>query len=137
MPRGRPATPKVLSSLSGQPDMPDHLDTTARKEWDRIVSLLDETGNLSQVDGSALAIYCCAFSRFVEAEKHLSKNGMVILAPNGCQMKSPYVDISKQAEATMMKILTQFGLTPRARNTIRQTDKKQDDAKAKWENLLS
>ena len=51
----------------GIPDCPEHLDDEARAEWFRTSKVLKEMGLLSKADRSALAAYCVAYSRWVEA----------------------------------------------------------------------
>jgi phage terminase small subunit len=54
----------------------------------------------------------------------LSEDGLTVVASNGTVCPSPYVKILKEAEATMYRLLVQFGLTPKARNTVKQQEKK-------------
>lgn len=131
MPRGRKPEKKTAPRLQGAPDKPDYLDPVASREWDRIVRLLNETGNLSVVDADAIALYCLAFSRYLKCERAIAADGLTTTAPNGCLMQSPYVKIQKEAEATMYRLLCQFGLTPKSRNTVKQQDKK-PQVENKW-----
>ena len=69
----REPKPKLLI-----PDVPDHLTQSARDEWDRVSRELYMLGLLSSIDRSALAGYCQAYSRWVDAEEGIRKTGLVV-----------------------------------------------------------
>ena len=68
-----PQPPKDL------PDCPPHLSDVARAEWDRVAVTLHDIGVLTKVDRAALAAYCQAYGRWVEAEEQMKKT-----PPRGC-----------------------------------------------------
>jgi P27 family predicted phage terminase small subunit len=141
MTRGRKPTPTKLKLLSGNPghrrlndrepvapadvpDCPEYLDDVARGEWHRTVAVLSEMGLASRADRSALAAYCTAYSRWVEAEQQVRRYGTIVKAPNsGFPMKSPYLSIAEAACEQMRKLLVEFGLTPSSRSRIRLGDR--------------
>jgi P27 family predicted phage terminase small subunit len=105
---------------AGLPDCPDWLDEEAKAEWQRIVPELDAMGLLSRVDRPALAAYCTAWSRWVNAEEQVRKFGPIVKSPErGFPMKSPYLSIADQALEIMRKMMVEFGLTPSSRSRIR------------------
>ena len=55
-------------------DPPEYLGTTPRAEWQRKTEVLARMGVLTQGDDAALAVYCQAFERFVEAEGKLRQS---------------------------------------------------------------
>jgi hypothetical protein len=61
--RDMPVAPDAL------PRCPAHLSDVARKEWRRIATPLYRMGVLSVTDRAALAAYCQAWARWVEAEE--------------------------------------------------------------------
>ena len=65
----------------GLPKCPKHLDGQARKEWKRISRELIACGLLTEVDRAALAAYCVAWSRWIDAEANVRKFGGVIKSP--------------------------------------------------------
>ena len=66
---------------SGRPAMPYYLTPRAKKEWKRIIPLLEEMGVLRITHGAALASYCMAFARWLEAEKQITARGIVVEEP--------------------------------------------------------
>ena len=119
-PGKRALNPREPLVVGGMPDCPDWLDAEAKAEWARITHLLQNMGILSQADRSALAAYCTAWSRWVEAEAQVRKFGMIVKSPDkGFPMKSPYLTVADQALETMRKLLVEFGLTPSSRSPLR------------------
>jgi len=135
--RGRKPKPTLIKQLEGNPgkrrlndrepvppeglpECPDFLDEEARAEWYRTAAVLKEMRLLSRADRSALAAYCTAYSRWVQAEDQVKKHGSVVLSPNKkFPMKSPYLTVADQAMEAMRKFMVEFGLTPSSRSRIR------------------
>ena len=138
--RGRKPKPTVLKVLSGNPgkrklnhdepiaagipDCPDFLDAVAKEEWNRCVKVLAEMGVLTKADRSALAGYCVAYSRWVEAEALVKRYGMIVKSPEkGFPMKSPYLTVADQALEAMRKLMVEFGMTPSSRSRLKMSDR--------------
>ncbi|MBI5285340.1 MAG: phage terminase small subunit P27 family [Chloroflexi bacterium] len=126
--RGRKPKPPGLSTrqpdrpkdgpLVRLPACPPHLQGEARKEWSRVGKKLLAYGLVTEIDRSALAIYCQAWARWVEAEQQLGKYGTVIKSPTGYPMQSPYLAIANKAMEQMAKILVEFGMSPSSRSRV-------------------
>lgn len=60
-------------------------------EWKRIAEALNRIGLLTQVDRAALAAYCQAYGRWMEAERKLTETPTILKMPSGwhCQTKPP------------------------------------------------
>jgi P27 family predicted phage terminase small subunit len=100
------------------PKPPSWLDKEAKKEWKRVAPELERLGLLTVVDGAALAAYCQAYSRWVEAEKFLSKHGTVFKTPNGYIQQLPQVSIAQKYLQIVKSFCQEFGLTPSARSRM-------------------
>ena len=100
------------------PEPPDFLGPIARREWERKVPLLVRLGVMSEVDDTALAAYCQAFERFVEAERKIRNSGLLIKTTGGNVIQNPLVGVANRAMEIMHKFLTEFGLTPASRTRI-------------------
>jgi P27 family predicted phage terminase small subunit len=103
---------------SGVPDCPEHLDTVAKQEWDRVSAELISIGLLTSVDRAALAAYCAAYSRWVKAEQAIQKHGEVIKTQSGNAIQNPYVGVANRALDLMHKFLSEFGMTPSSRSRL-------------------
>lgn len=119
-PGKRPINAREPVPPEGVPDAPSFLDAEARAEWDRTSEVLAAMGLLTQADRSALAAYCVAYSRWVQAEAQVAKFGTIVKSPEkGFPMKSPYLTVADQALEAMRKLMVEFGLTPSSRSRIR------------------
>lgn len=76
-------------------------------------------GLLTEIDRAALAAYCQAYGRWVEAERNVQKYGTVMISPDkGWPIQSPYLAIANKALEQMHKYLVEFGMTPSSRSRI-------------------
>ena len=114
---------------------PEHLDALGREEWNRVTPELLAIGILTQIDRAALAAYCMAWSRWVEAETNLRKTGTLIKTPSGYPIQNPYLAIANAAIDTMRKFLTEFGMTPSSRSRIHAAPPPDPGAVDPWEEL--
>jgi len=122
-PGHRPINKKEPAPNASKPLCPSHLDKAARAEWHRSIRLLHEIGLVTQLDRAALACYCQAWSRWVEAEDNLRRYGLTVKSPQGYSMQSPYLAIANKAMEQMRAFLTEFGMTPSSRAGLK-TDSK-------------
>lgn len=132
---GRKPKPTALKKLDGnpgkrslnvnepkpgikKPTCPAHLVGEARKEWNRMVKLLLGLRLLTEIDRAALAGYCQAWARWIEAEGKIRTEGMTIETDKGNLIQSPYVGIANQAMKQMRAFLIEFGMTPSSRSRV-------------------
>ena len=114
------------------PAYPKHLNLIARREWKRVSTMLFNQGLLSCVDMAALAAYCVAFSRWVEAENELKKSdSLLIKTTSGNIIQNPYIGVANTAMTLMMRMLTEFGMTPSSRAKVIAKGKDTNDGKNK------
>lgn len=127
---GRRPLPTALHQLHGNPGKrrrnrdeprprvdpnpvpPDYLPPDARAKWDELVPLLLRLGLLTVVDHTALALYCSAYARFLEAERKINELGEVIIDKRGVARRSPWLLLQRTATRQMVTIGGQFGMTP-------------------------
>ena len=74
---------------------------------------------LTRVDKGALSCYCLAWSRLLEAEKHLEAEGAVVDGREDGKVKNPWATIANQAMDQIRKLGAEFGLTPSSRPPAR------------------
>jgi len=113
--RVNPNEPELAPVL---PEPPDFLGETAREEWLRKAPVLVRMGVLTEGDDAALAAYCQAFERFVEAERKIRQSGLLIKTTGGNVIQNPLVGVANRAMEIMHKFLTEFGLTPSSRTRV-------------------
>ncbi|MFC0130611.1 phage terminase small subunit P27 family [Ralstonia solanacearum] len=132
--KGRKPTPTALKIVRGNPgkralpkdeptppagaDAPDWLSPLAAEHWPLIAKGLEDARVLTVMDAPALALYCEAFVRWKHANEQLVKSGMVVKAPSGYLIQSPYLSIANKAFDQMTKMLIEFGMTPSSRSRV-------------------
>lgn len=94
--RGRKPKPTHLKVLDGtathnpsepKPEprvrtCPAHLCPSAKAEWKRLARMLFTLRIMTELDRSALAAYCQAYGRWVEAERKLQETPMLLKLPS-------------------------------------------------------
>lgn len=120
--RGRKPVPRkgapTAAALKVLPRCPAHLSAAARKEWRRLATPLHEAGLLTLADRAALAAYCQAWARWVEAEEHLSKTPALLKTPSGYVQQSPWLSVANKQMELMGRYMSELGLTPVARTRL-------------------
>jgi P27 family predicted phage terminase small subunit len=113
------ATPRVVI-----PDPPDMVtaDPEALAEWKRVTVLLEAVGLIVKLDRAIIAGYCMAWSRWIDCEKMLKTTGLIIKAPNGYPMYSPYLSASNKALDQVRQFSEQIGLSGSARSRIKANE---------------
>jgi P27 family predicted phage terminase small subunit len=79
--------------------------------------MLAKLGILTEVDGTAFALYCDAYGRWVEYGRKVSETGPVIKR-GGWLGLNPYVALKQQAFSDMRRMLGEFGITPSSRSRV-------------------
>lgn len=125
--RGRKPTPSALKGRRREdepvppdalPRCPAHLSAVARKEWRRLVKPLHDMGVLSTTDRAALAAYCQAWARWVEAEEQLQKTPVLLKTPSGYVQQSPWLSVANKQLEIMGRYMGELGLTPASRSRV-------------------
>ena len=104
--------------LDEAPPCPEHLETLAKVEWGRMADKLHRIGLLTEIDGTALAMYCVAYGRWVQALEHVKTEEPVLLSENGGKYQNPWLAVSNKAFDQMAKLLVEFGMTPSSRSRV-------------------
>ena len=150
--RGRKPVPTAIKVLEGNPGKrklntkepkipkvaptcPKWLEPEAKKEWSRLAKHMESIGILTEVDMSAFAGYCQAYSRWKEAEEFISANGSTFTTPSGYVQQIPQVSIAQTYMKAMERFAEQFGLTPASRSRI-VADSEGTTAKDEMQSLL-
>ena len=144
--RGRKPKPTKLKELSGnpghrplnsnepQPPVPENtpyvprwLNEHGKEEWRRVVKVLLGLGLYTEIDRTALSMYCQAFGRWRVAEEQLEVDGPILQSDNGNYYQNPWLHTANQAWEQMRKMLSEFGLTPSSRSRLEVAERKGQD----------
>ena len=103
-------------------ELPTWLDKEGKKEWKRIAKDLEELNILTNVDITALGMYCDAYSKYQLATKKINEEGMFIEYTNKAGatniIEHPAVKAQVKYADLIKKLCSEFGLTPSARAKI-------------------
>ena len=117
-PGKRPLNMREPKPVTAVPTCPAHLSPTAKTEWKRLAHYLHELEVISQLDRAALAAYCQAYGRWVEAEKKLKETPPLLRTPAGYIQASPWLAISNKNLVLMHKFMAELGLSPVSRTRV-------------------
>lgn len=100
-------------------DPPMELSREARQHWDLVTKQLQDVGLITNVDVTAMAIYCEAYATWADATAEVRRVGAVIKTPStGYPIQNPYLAIANKAFDQMSKMLVEFGMTPASRTKV-------------------
>jgi len=108
------------------PTPPDWLVGEGRALWDRVVAELAPYNILRPVDGPALACYCLAWQRLVEARAIVRREGMLIETEHGSR-RHPAIQIAEAASKELRIWSAEFGLTPAGKLRLAAPPGQDDD----------
>ena len=114
---GRRNPPGPPRAVAASPSPPSWLDPEAKAEWRRITPELARLRVISALDRAALAVYCDAWSRWVQARKLLEASGLIVKGRNrgGGDVKSPAWTVYAQAAGLVASAARELGLSPASR----------------------
>lgn len=101
---------------------PKWLDDIAKKEFKRIVREMEQTGILTNIDVDMLALYCDAYSQYIQCCEVIRREGLMVEYTNKAaetnKVPHPLLSKKKQLFEQMKALATEFGFTPSARAKI-------------------
>lgn len=128
-PGKRPFNPHEPKPPIAIPSCPAHLSPSAKSEWKRLARTLHQLGVISELDRAALAAYCQAYGRWVEAERKLKETPSLLRTPAGYVQPSPWLGIANKNLEMMHKFMSELGLSPVSRTRV----KAQPPTRKPWE----
>ncbi len=123
--RGNPGKRALAAEppkLKGAPEPPPHLDDEARAEWFRLCADLDEMNMMSREYRPALAVYCVAWSRWVDACVRYKGMGPIIKTSHDNLIQNPLLGVIRRGGDDLRKWLAEFGLTPSSKSRVNAMD---------------
>ena len=115
---GKAPAPVERKSVTGAPEMPRDLGRDGEARWREVISELTRRGDIEQVDGAALAVYCRAWQRHEDARRDIADYGLFYNNSRGDRIKHPGVQVINDAIKVMHVYEAKFGLTPRDRQNL-------------------
>ena len=132
--RGPKPKPSALKVVAGNPgrrplninepqpgavgEPPHKLPRAAKAKW-RELTKEDVWGQvLTAADREMLVLYCRLHTRLLQAEAMVDEHGLLVKAPSGFPVQSPYLAIANRCRADMMRLACEFGGTPSSRTRL-------------------
>jgi P27 family predicted phage terminase small subunit len=123
---GRSASPDRMNNDEPQPKVrvprsPRDLDPEERRYWREFTSRIAELNCASAADIGAILIWVRARRRWQSACDLVKKDGMLIAGgtlKNPQPRRNPLLSEIHKCEATMLRIETEFGMTPSSRSRV-------------------
>ena len=107
---------------------PSDVCKEAKEYMKTVISKLEETRVLEDVDIAALDMLARNYSMFINASKQIEKEGTTFINTQGNVTKQPAVTIAKEAQVQAVKIMQEFGLTAKSRSKLPKLEKKEEDS---------
>jgi P27 family predicted phage terminase small subunit len=117
-PRKRRLNPREPKPRLAVPTCPSHLNPSAKAEWKRLAEEMHLLGIISNLDRGALAAYCQAYGRWVEAERKLKETPALLKLANGTVQANPWLAIANKQLELMQKFMSELGLSPVSRTRV-------------------
>ena len=73
---------------------------------------------LTTIDRAALAAYCQAYGRRVEAEEQMKKTPAMLKTPSGYVQQSPWLSVANKQLEIMRRYMTELGMMPATRSRV-------------------
>jgi len=126
---GRNAKPTALKRLTGNPGhralnenepvppagkltMPSTLSREGKREWRRLIPVLEQMGVATILDKQALAAYCSCFAQWKQADEIINTHGVIVVEHHGGKpvLKiNPAVHVKSDALKLMKSFMIEFG----------------------------
>jgi P27 family predicted phage terminase small subunit len=136
MARGRVPKPTEQKKLEGNPGKrkinnqepkpaivipppPDHLDEIALEEWTRLTTELQKLRMITVLDRAPLVALCQAWADYIKACDEVEKEGGVLFSDKGNAYLNPWTGIKTNAMDRILRISSEFGMTPSARSRLK------------------
>ena len=116
--RSNQETDASRSRLYDIPEAPEWLDPASKAEWNRVAAELIKNGIMTELDVTALEMYCKSYSRWKEAERQMdaAKTTIMKTGKDGTYLQQlPQVSIAQKYQKICQSWMAEFGLTPSAR----------------------
>lgn len=99
--------------------IPQNLDDIAKKEWKRVLKILEDEGNpLDDKDFKILEGYCVNYSNWIKFEKLAEEVGYLIFSSNGYPQQHPYCQLAKNSQTQYLNFAKELGLSKASRSKI-------------------
>lgn len=101
------------------PDPPPHLNEVARELWFKLGKTLVRMRLVTEADFMSLAALCADYSLYLECSQILADEGYYCETSTGYKALHPLVTVRNQSIDRVLKISSQYGLSPASRMKLK------------------
>lgn len=105
---------------------PEWLEPEAKEYIWEVLKELNKQSNLKKLDVAAIHMLAISYSQFIKSSKEVADTGVTVNNYRGEKVKHPSVNIAKDSAMQAMRIMVEYGLTLKSRESMSAT--KKDDA---------
>lgn len=115
-------------------DPPPGMSKLALAHWQTVSRHLQAARILTNIDTTALMLYCETYATWRDATDQINKYGSVVAGKDEYPIRSPYLLVAQKSFEQMKSMMTEFGMTPSSRTRIKvvEPEAKTNDP---WDNL--
>lgn len=113
--------------LKDAPKPPAYFTEGQAAKWSAICAMLKRDGMLSDTFLELVERYCNAWQMWNEARTNVVEKGLTYKSNTGNPHANPAVNIEKEMLTLMVRILNEFGYTPRSSMSIKTPQNPADD----------
>ncbi len=121
-PGKRPLKKTGATPASRPPACPSWLGPEAKAEWQRLAPRLARTGQLTELDVAAFAIYCQTYADWRACQQVVAQGGATYATTSGRLAERPEVDMARRYGRLVRELAAEFGLTPGGRTRLSLPD---------------
>ena len=117
-----------VNKLPEIPPSPDYFDAKHTEKWNRICSILKESGVLTTLDLDTIAIYCQNWVIAQEAWDTVCQQGAVLMIETAAgikPMRNPAHMVYTESQKVIRQLQEQFGMTPKSRQYLKVEKQKE------------
>jgi P27 family predicted phage terminase small subunit len=111
-------------------------DDIASAYWTSNVPMLRKIGLISEAERGPLIALCQQWSRYIDAQNEIQKNGAVDFSGEHGPMMSPYVAVADKSLGHLLKLWGELGLSPSGRSRMIALVKPEPPTAGKWAGIL-
>lgn len=126
LPPSDPVEPAWAELLPGRDSDARRLRETTAATWARIAPVLTRSAGLTNAQRDVLVEYCITVARIEQAERHLTRDGVVVETERG-NVKSPWTTVLNQYRAHFRSLVGELGLSPASARRVPSSGAYEDE----------
>jgi len=113
--------------MSTNYQIPTNINEEAITYMKAVIARLNDSGVLENIDTAALDMLAHNYSMFINASKQIEEDGLTLINQQGNVVAHPAIKIAKDSQTSAMKVMSEFGLTAKARTKLPKMENKEDN----------